>query len=291
MNIRKNFIWKCREKEILLGEKTHIMGILNMTPDSFSDGGNNDTEQKALSNAMNMIDAGADIIDIGGESSRPGSLPISEKEELLRVMPIIKSIRKNDPNILISIDTTKAVVAEAAINEGADIVNDISAMTFDPKMKSILAKYKTGVILMHMQGSPKTMQKNPQYENIIKEVYDYLDKRANVAIETGVNLSSVVLDPGIGFGKSTENNITLLKGLNKFSKKYPLLVGLSRKNFIGDITKQKIPSRRLGGSLASAAYAITQGAHILRVHDVLETCDLCRVLDKVLFGEDSNVAK
>tara|TARA_S200000501_G_scaffold204910_1_gene192645 strand:+ start:41 stop:898 length:858 start_codon:yes stop_codon:yes gene_type:complete len=277
--------WHCNKKTISLGENTLVMGILNTTPDSFSDGGLFNSARKGLKRAVKMAEEGADIIDIGGESSRPGAKKIDVAEEINRTIPIIKLIRQELPNILVSIDTTKSQVAEKALQAGADIVNDISAMTFDPKIKQIIKKYNAGLILMHMQGTPQDMQINPQYKDVYSDVKNFLSKKYKEAEEAGINRQSIILDPGIGFGKSLEHNLTLLKSLDRLTNEMPILLGLSRKSFIGSILNRANPNERLSGGLAANAYAIMKGAHILRVHDVLETCDLCKIMDNLLREE------
>ena len=277
--------WHCNKKTISLGENTLVMGILNTTPDSFSDGGLFNSARKGLKKAVKMAEEGADIIDIGGESTRPGAKKIDVAEEINRTIPIIKLIRQELPNILVSIDTTKSQVAEKALQAGADIVNDISAMTFDPKIKQIIKKYNAGLILMHMQGTPQDMQINPQYKDVYSDVKNFLSKKYKEAEEAGINRQSIILDPGIGFGKSLEHNLTLLKSLDRLTNEMPILLGLSRKSFIGSILNRANPNERLSGGLAANAFAIMKGAHILRVHDVLETCDLCKMMDNLLREE------
>ena len=277
--------WHCNNKTISLGETTLVMGILNTTPDSFSDGGLFNSARKGLKKAVKMAEEGADIIDIGGESTRPGAKKIDVVEEINRTIPIIKLIRQELPNILVSIDTTKSQVAEKALQAGADIVNDISAMTFDPKIKQIIKKYNAGLILMHMQGTPQDMQTNPQYKDVFSDVKNFLGKKYKEAEEAGINRQSIILDPGIGFGKSLEHNLTLLKSLDRLTNEMPILLGLSRKSFIGSILNRENPNERLSGGLAANAFAIMKGAHILRVHDVLETCDLCKMMDNLLREE------
>jgi len=278
--------WHCNNKIISLGQKTLVMGILNTTPDSFSDGGLYDTKEKALQQAAKMVSDGASIIDVGGESSRPGALPVDSIEEVKRTEPIINLIRKEFPEILISIDTTKSIVAQKAMDSGADIINDISSMTLDPEMKRTAANCNAGIILMHMQGSPKDMQINPEYKNVILEVKNSLIQSSYEVINAGINKKSIVIDPGIGFGKNLGQNLSLLKSLNKLSDEHPILVGLSRKSFIGSLLNKENPNDRLSGSLAANAFSIMQGAHIIRTHDVLETCDLCKIMDNLLIEEN-----
>tara|TARA_B100000927_G_scaffold246962_1_gene210062 strand:- start:1795 stop:2640 length:846 start_codon:yes stop_codon:yes gene_type:complete len=272
-----NYKWKLRNKTISLGGSPLIMGILNATPDSFSDGGRFNTTKKATNHALKMIDDGADIIDIGGESTRPGSKQISLNEEINRTIPIIKSLRKLNDSILISIDTSKSEVARLAMEEGADIINDVTSYNNDLNMPEIVRKYEAGIILMHMQGTPENMQIDPSYDNVIGEVSEFLNKKILDSIKSGILKESIIIDPGIGFGKNINQNLTLLKNLDKFTNVQPTLIGLSRKSFIGKIIGEKDPKGRLAGSLGATAFSIIQGAHILRVHDVKETRDVCEI--------------
>ena len=272
-----NYKWKLRNKTISLGGSPLIMGILNATPDSFSDGGKFNTTKKATNHALKMIDDGADIIDIGGESTRPGSKQISLNEEINRTIPIIKSLRKLNDSILISIDTSKSEVARQAMEEGADIINDVTSYNNDLNMPEIVRKYEAGIILMHMQGIPENMQIDPSYDNVAWEVSEFLNKKILDSIESGILKESIIIDPGIGFGKNINQNLTLLKNLDKFTKVHPTLIGLSRKSFIGKIIGEKDPKDRLAGSLGATAFSIIQGTHILRVHDVKETRDVCEI--------------
>lgn len=274
--------WKCRNKSVSLGEKTLVMGILNTTPDSFSDGGEHHSYAAACAQADTIIRQGADLIDVGGESSRPGADPVSAHEEIERTRPVIDHIRKTYPNQLISIDTTKAIVAEAALDAGADIINDISALQHDSDMAPLASHTKAGVILMHKQGTPQNMQKNPTYQNVVEEVKQHLSERLKAATQIGIDDQACIIDPGIGFGKTLEHNLDLLRNLTRFTEIAPVLVGLSRKQFIGTLTKKERPADRLTGSLAAAAYALSQGIHILRVHDVIETCELTQIFDRLL---------
>jgi dihydropteroate synthase len=281
--------WQCQDIAVNLGHKTLIMGILNTTPDSFSDGGQYNTIPTAIQRAKTLIQQGADIIDIGGESTRPGARPVSEQEEIQRTQPLIKALRQTHPNQLISIDTTKASVAEAALNAGANIINDISALRHDPAMAPLAAQSRAGIILMHMQGTPQTMQDNPTYTDVFTNVHHHLEQRMQAALQAGIKRNAIVIDPGIGFGKTLEHNLELLRNLHRFTPLAPVLVGLSRKRFIGTITQRENTADRLPGSLAAAAYALSKGIHILRVHDVIETCDLCRIFDRLLPDEPNSM--
>lgn len=245
-----------------------IMGVVNCTPDSFAV--RHETTAQAVAAARRMIDEGADIIDVGGESSRPGSDPVSAEDELSRVMPVIEAVRSLS-DIPLSIDTTKGVVAQKALTAGADIINDISALAFDAGMAVVAVQYNCPVVLMHIKGRPKTMQKNPYYDDVINEVTDYFDERLRFAVSHGIEMEKIILDVGIGFGKRLEDNLTLIKHLDRFKRfGRPLMVGASRKRFIGELTGEP-EDGRVPGSVAIAALAVQNGADILRVHDVAET--------------------
>jgi dihydropteroate synthase len=265
--VRKEYIIQANGKSYILGRRTWIMGILNVTPDSFSDGGLYFKKEKAIEHGLRLISEGADIVDVGGESTRPGSDPIPVEEELRRILPVISGLRKHTKS-LISVDTSKSEVALAAIQEGADIINDISAFRNDPKMISVAIKTGAPVILMHMKGTPKTMQRKPRYENVLVEIKSFLEKKIESAVANGMNREKIIIDPGIGFGKRFEDNLTLIRNLNDFATlDQPILVGISRKSFIGKILDLP-PGEREEGTLASAIISVIQGAHILRVHEV-----------------------
>ncbi len=264
-------------KFVLKFNKTLIMGILNVTPDSFSDGKLFFNPNKAVEHAKQMAKDGADIIDIGGESSRPGSEPVSKEEELRRVISIIKKLSK-ETNVPISIDTYKPKVAEECIKLGVSIINDINGLR-DKKMINVAAKYKVPIIIMHMKGSPKTMQKNPEYSDVIKEIKQFLAKQIKEAKKAGIE--DIIIDPGIGFGKTTEHNLTILKNLREFKElKCPILIGTSRKSFIGNITGLPV-NERLEGTIAAVSIAIINGANIVRVHDVKECKRAVMVADAI----------
>lgn len=270
-------IWNCRGREIDCAEKTLIMGILNATPDSFSDGGVFQTLEKALERALQMVEEGADIIDIGGESTRPGAEPVQALEEIERTVPIIGKIREQS-DVLISIDTMKAEVARAAVAAGADIINDVSACA-DPNMAAVAAQTGAGLVLMHMLGSPETMQNNPEYDDVVSNVWNFLKERMASAMEQGVASEQIALDPGIGFGKTDEHNLALLNGIGKLTAAgRPVLIGASRKSLIGRLIGRDIDDR-LAGSLALAVVSAMNGARIVRVHDVKESCDAIRLVD------------
>jgi dihydropteroate synthase len=274
---------KTRHGRVDFSRRTAVMAVLNVTPDSFFDGGRHFDAGRAIAAGMAMVQAGADIIDIGGESSRPGAEPVSQADELARVIPVIQGLRRQCA-LPISIDSYKAPVARAALDAGADIVNDISALGFDPVMASMVAKEKVPVVLMHMRGTPRTMQADPQYADVVREVRDFLAERLYDAMDVGIDAESIVLDPGIGFGKTVEHNIQLLRSLAILGALgQPLLVGVSRKAFIGKILGLE-PDQRLEGSLAAAVAAVLGGADIIRVHDVAETCRAVRIADALRFG-------
>ena len=256
------------------------MGILNVTPDSFSDGGSYVTVEQALRHAKQMHEEGADIIDIGAESSRPGAQSIEDSEELRRLIPVLEAVHAAVP-LPISVDTTKAVVARRAIQAGATIINDISALRGDPLMGTVAAETGAAVVLMHMQGTPQTMQKSPKYRNVVQEVSAFLCERAQWAIEQGISRSQIILDPGFGFGKLQEHNLRLLADFALLADLgYPILVGLSRKQFIGALVQQPVQER--GYATAGAvAVAVLKGAHIIRVHDVRSMRDTVSVVSSV----------
>jgi dihydropteroate synthase len=272
-----------RHGQLDFARRTLIMGIINVTPDSFFDGGRRYDPEKAVADGVVMAASGADILDIGGESTRPGAQAVSEEEEMARVLPVIRGLRRI-VDAPISIDTYKSTVARAALDAGADIVNDVSALRFDAAMASMLAAEKVPVILMHMQGTPQTMQLDPHYTDVVREVRDFLAAQMFEAMDAGIAQDHIVLDPGIGFGKNLEHNLLLLRGLPALAALgQPLLVGVSRKGFIGKILDLDPPGR-LEGSLAAAVAAILAGANIVRVHDVSETCRAARIADAIRFG-------
>jgi len=273
--MKKN-IWYIHEKDIDLTQPV-VMGILNVTPDSFSDGGKFYSEENALEHARKMIEDGAGIIDVGGESTRPGSKPVSTDEEISRIFPIIKKIA-SESSIPISIDTRKSEVARAALEAGASIVNDISALG-DQEMAKVVRESSAGVVLMHIHGDPETMQENPLDEKIVlEEVKKGLQDRIEYALQSGIEKSRIVIDPGIGFGKTFKANEVLIKKLDKFlDLGFPILVGASRKRFLGEITGEP-PEKRLAGSLAAHIIAYQNGASIIRTHDVKETKSALKVV-------------
>ena len=258
------------------------MGILNVTPDSFSDGGRYFSTKDAVRKGIQLVNDGADILDIGGESTRPGSDSVTTSQEIKRVIPVIRELRHKKVNALISIDTNKSEVAKLAIESGANIVNDVSGLTMDQKMVEIVASEKVPIVIMHMQGLPKTMQKKPVYSNIITEIYDFLKIQAEFATENGVESKNIIIDPGVGFGKTVKDNFELLAKLEEFTKmNFPILIGTSRKSFIGETLNEPV-DKRFEGTAASVAVSILNGAKIVRVHDVLEMKKVCKIVDKTM---------
>lgn len=255
------------------------MGILNVTPDSFSDGGEFNTPVAALTKAQQLAAAGADIIDVGGQSTRPGAAEISVEEELERVLSVLQVLRP-EIDVPISVDTTRAIVARAAVEAGADLVNDISGATFDPDMLPTIAQLGVPIVLMHSRGNPETMQKLTDYQDLIGEIYQFLENRIAVATASGINRSQIMIDPGIGFAKNYNQNLEIFRHLPGFrSLACPILVGPSRKSFIGRILNQPDPKARVWGTAAACCAAIAGAADILRVHDVKEMQEVCRVAD------------
>ena len=277
--INSNFCF--RERSFQTGKKTRIMGILNVTPDSFSDGGCFVDTEKAVSHALQMLKDGADVIDVGGESTRPGAPAVSVQEELDRVLPVIREIRNASKDAIISIDTTKPEVARSAIEAGADILNDVSGLKFNPEIANVAAEFNSGLILMHMRGNPATMQTMCNYKDLITEISEELEVSANSALSRGVPKENIMLDPGIGFAKNAEQNIEIMKNIAKFAKLgYPLLVGPSRKSFIGHIINESDPSKRIWGTGGAVAVLAVNKVDLIRVHDVKEMHDLLKVFDQ-----------
>jgi dihydropteroate synthase len=271
-----------KENVYLIGNKEFnfntpcIMGILNVTPDSFSDGGKYLNKDDAVKHALNMLNDGADIIDIGGESTRPGSDPVSADEESNRVLPVIKEILKNRPEAILSIDTNKSIVARKALENGVQIINDISGLTFDPEIASAAVEYNAALVIMHIKGTPKTMQLKPDYKNLINEIYEFLYDQTNKAVKAGVK--KIIVDPGIGFGKTAEDNLVLIKKLSDFkSLGYPILIGVSRKSFLGKIAELEVSERDNLTSVAETL-AVLNGANIIRTHNVKNCANLCKLL-------------
>lgn len=263
--------WRCGDRVLYLDEtRTWLMGVLNVTPDSFSDGGRFFDPAKAIARGVEMVEEGADIIDVGGESTRPGADTVPVAEELRRVIPVIHGLSER-VNVPISIDTMKAPVAAAAVEAGATIINDVSALTADPDMLGVVQKSKVGIILMHMKGTPKTMQISPQYTDVVSEVRDYLRGRVKALVAAGVEFERIAVDPGIGFGKLLDHNLALIAQLPVLRQiGRPIVLGLSRKSFLGHLTGLEVGQRLIPG-IAATAYAVVRGAQVIRTHDVRET--------------------
>ena len=260
-------------------KKTYIMGILNVTPDSFADGGLYFDKSSAIERAYQIVEEGADIIDIGGESTRPGSEPISIKEELKRTIPVIEAISKKI-KVPISIDTYKSEVAKAALDAGASMVNDISGLRFDPRMPDVVSEFKVPVVIMHIKGKPQDMQQNPVYDALIPEIIDYFRMGIKIATGAGISEDKIIIDPGIGFGKTFDHNLEIINNLREFTfLQKPILVGPSRKAFIGKILGDVPATERLEGTAAAVSISIINGANVVRVHDVKEMAEVARTSD------------
>jgi dihydropteroate synthase len=271
-------IWQLRDRTLTPSASPLLLGIVNVTPDSFSDGGRFFHTDAAVTHALQLLEQGADILDIGGESTRPGSQPVPLDEELARVVPVVRRLAELT-SVPLSVDTNKAEVARQALEAGAHIINDITALQGDPAMPDVVRRYEAGVILMHMQGTPATMQRQPSYADVVAEVADFLQTRLQACHDVGIAGSRVVLDPGIGFGKTREHNVQLLAHLEQLQRLgRPVCLGVSRKGFLGKLLDRPL-QQRLAGSLAAVCYAVMRGgAQIVRVHDVAETRDVLVVL-------------
>jgi dihydropteroate synthase len=297
-SVRKPFLWNIGSRRIELGHRTLVMGILNVTPDSFSDGGRFIDPTRAVEHGIQLLEEGADILDVGGESTRPGAAvstlnsvtgairpaTVSTDEEIGRVVPVIEGIKKLGPDAIVSIDTYKSVTARAAVHAGADIVNDVSGFQWDPQMADICADLDCGVVLMHMRGLPETWRTLPALEDPVTLVKHELGMAVRQAQEAGVARDRIVLDPGFGFGKSFEENYPLLANLDELAELgFPILAGTSRKSFVERAALKDVPpSERLSGSLAAMVMSIMKGAHVVRVHDVKESVEAARLVDAVL---------
>jgi dihydropteroate synthase len=274
-------VWRCRDRELPLGERTLVMGIVNVTPDSFSDGGMFDDAWAAVKHGLQLLEEGADVLDVGGESTRPGSDPVGENEELARVLPVVEGLRREAPEAILSVDTRKAAVAGETLAAGADVVNDIGAGT-DAEMFGVVAPTKAGMVLMHMRGEPKTMQADPHYDDVVTEVRGFLSERLEAAVAAGIGRDRLCIDPGIGFGKNLGHNLALLRSIGSFRELgVPVLVGVSRKRFVGELSGADDPAQRLEGSLAAGVWCASQGVEMLRVHDVGSTVRALRVVDAI----------
>jgi dihydropteroate synthase len=275
-----------KNTELDLSRRALVMGILNITPDSFSDGGRFLDPDQAIRHAKEMAAAGADVIDVGGESTRPGADPTSLEEELGRVIPVIERLSREIP-VPISIDTYKAEVARRALDAGARWVNDISALRFDPKMSDLIAESRAPVILMHMKGTPKDMQRDPDYESVVDETVSFLNERIEFAVSAGIRREQIIIDPGIGFGKRMRDNLAILAGLDRFSSLgRPILLGTSKKSFIGHVLGLPL-EERLEGTAATLAIGLMKGARIFRVHDVGHAVRVIRMAEAILHEEQT----
>ena len=280
--LRSDYKIECRGKILDLGVRTHIMGILNVTPDSFSDGGRYADPEQALARAREMAAAGADIIDIGGESTRPGADPVPEEEELRRTVPLIERLAA-ELTVPISIDTYKSSDARKALEAGASIINDISGLRFSPDMARMAADYEAAVVIMHIKGTPKSMQQDPVYADVVDEVRQYLEESIELAVRAGVDRERIMIDPGIGFGKNLGHNLEILNRLDEFrGAGRPVVLGTSRKKFIGTVLDIPVPEDRGYGTAATVALGIARGAAIVRVHDVAGMAQVARMTDAIL---------
>jgi dihydropteroate synthase len=274
--------WTLRKQVFNWGKQTYLMGVLNVTPDSFSDGGRFNTLDTAIAQAQYLIESGAHILDIGGQSARPQAEEIPLADELDRVIPVIEALRSSGVEVPISVDTTRSAVARAAMAAGADWVNDISGAVMDAEMLGTIADLNVPIALMHMRGTPKTMMQMTDYQDLLGEIYEFLAQRVEAAIAAGIPPHHIMLDPGIGFAKNGAQNLEILRQLSKLrSLGFPLLVGTSRKSFIGHILNQPNAQERVWGTAATCCAAIAQGADVLRVHDVREMRDVCAVADAI----------
>jgi dihydropteroate synthase len=258
----------------------NIMGILNLTPDSFSDGGKFNKKEIGISHAKNLFKSGADIVDVGGESTRPGSKPVSKKEEWNRIKDIIKSISKKIP---LSLDTRKSEIMNKGIQVGVKLINDVSGLSYDPKTVEVLQESKASFVIQHSQGAPEKMQKNPKYKNELLDIYDFFEKKIKFLISMGIKHNNIMIDPGIGFGKNLKHNMNLIRSVSIFhTLGFPILLGLSRKRFIKDLSGKNDSKERLGGTVASSLYAIMQGVQVIRIHDVNELRQSIKVFKELI---------
>jgi dihydropteroate synthase len=279
----EGYTWRCRDREIVCGERTLLMGIVNVTPDSFSDGGSFLNTDEAVDHGVGLAAEGADLLDVGGESTRPGSDEVPLDEELERVVPVVAQLVKQ-VDVPVGVDTRKAAVARAALDAGASIVNDVTAGA-DPEMFGLIRDTSAGLVLMHMRGDPKTMQVDPHYDDVVVEVRDFLAGRIGAAVAAGVRRGQLCVDPGIGFGKNLEHNLAILRAIASFHElRAPVLVGASRKRFIGQLTGVEDPVDRMEGTAGAVAWCAAQGVDVVRVHDVLEMARVVHVVDAIVRG-------
>ena len=275
---------RLREKTLPIGTRTYLMGILNVTPDSFSDGRIYLKPEDAVLRLETLLKSGADFVDVGGESTRPGSDPVSAEEETRRILPVLEAWKKKTRNAVLSVDTSKSEVAETAFRYGASLVNDVTALNGDSRMAEVVARHNAGVVLMHMKGTPRTMQENPVYADIVSEIIHFFEEAVQKALRAGIREDAIILDPGIGFGKKLSHNLEILRRLQEFRiLGRPLLIGLSRKSFIGEILGLPV-EKRLFGTAASLAAAIQNGADIVRVHDLEEMKQVVQMVDAIERG-------
>jgi len=283
MNSDGALLWRCGDRSLDLTRRGEIMGILNVTPDSFSDGGHFADHAAALTHALEMLDQGAAIIDVGGESTRPGAARVDESEEIRRVEPVIRALHRQRPRAIISIDTSKAAVAEAACAAGAHIINDVTGLRGDPRMTEVAARLGAGVIIMHMQGSPGTMQRQPHYHDVVAEVRAFFQTRFAAAVQGGIAPEAIVFDPGIGFGKTLEHNLALIRSLHQLTVAgRPLLLGVSRKSFIGRLLGSDRLEDRAWPTVALTSHARERGVPLHRVHDVRPNIEALRMTEAIL---------
>jgi dihydropteroate synthase len=274
-------VWRCRDRVLGLGAQTLVMGIVNVTPDSFSDGGMFEDADAAVRHGLRLLEEGADLLDVGGESTRPGSEPVGSEEEASRVLPVLEGHRREAPEAFLSVDTRTPSVAEQALAAGADVVNDIGAGT-DPAMFDATARSGAGMVLMHMRGEPKTMQADPRYDDVVAEVRAFLAERIGTAVAAGIGRDRLCIDPGIGFGKNLRHNLALLRSIGSFGELgTAVLAGASRKRFIGELSGVDDAADRRDGSLAAAVWCAAQGVDVVRVHDVAPTVQALRVADAI----------
>jgi len=282
----KPMLFKFKNRSLVCDGRTYIVGIVNVTPDSFSDGSRYLSSSSAVEHCIELLDSGADIIDIGGESTRPGAESVGAEEEIRRILPVICELRKLREDAVISVDTMKSEVAEKALSAGADIVNDVSALRNSPDMADVIAKHDAGVILMHMRGSPKTMQSDLNYRDLVVEINSFLADAIGRAVKSGINIGNTVVDPGIGFGKSPEQNVRIISEIEKFRETgRPLLAGPSRKAFIGNMLGGVPASERIWGTAGAVAYLAMKKTDFIRVHDVKEMSQMLRILNAMEKGQ------
>lgn len=281
-------IWRTRKMDIELSQHGLIVGILNVTPDSFSDGGRYFDKETAVCHGLKLLEEGADIIEIGGESTRPGAFPISTTEELRRVLPVVRALRQKNDSLLLSVDTYRAKTAYCCLEEGVDIINDISALRGDPKMLPVVANAKAGLVLMHMQGMPRTMQKRPYYTDVTMEVLEFLQRKTKMAISYGIDPMSLAIDPGIGFGKTFAHNKVLLATLSRFTReKYPVLIGVSRKSFLSVISGEESIESRFWPGVALTSFCREKGVRLFRVHEPHSHREALKMTEAILLSKNS----